>query len=205
VSDVYMCVSEGFDAVVSAEVFGCGSLLARALLVFPIGTLPPVRLLPARPRVLCSLFGCLDASSTDRLLGGADAVVSPVTFDVDVVGYCGEVILKGVGDGFPMTLGYGVPCVRAGHHCHAEALSEAGINTSPGLFGMDVKRLCVIVCVVYTFSDLGIVVLGHLKQIFTHSRDPCRDLSSTQDASTKRPTPTLLQSYRSTCVLTVQL
>jgi hypothetical protein len=71
--------------------------------------------------------------------------------------------LKGVGAGFPMTLGYGVPCVRAGHHCHAEALSEAGINTSPRLFGMDVKHLCVTVCVVYTFSDLGIVVLGHLK------------------------------------------
>jgi hypothetical protein len=136
------------------------------LLVFPLGTLPPVRLLPARPRVLCSLFGCLDASSTDRLLGGADAVVSPVTFDVAVVGYCGEVILKGVGAGFPMTLGSGAPCVRAGHHCHAEALSEAGINTSPRLFGMDVKHLCVTVCVVYTFSDLGIVVLGHLKRDF---------------------------------------
>ena len=136
------------------------------LLVFPLGTLPPVRLLPARPRVLCSLFGCLDGFSTDRLLGGADAVVSPVTFDVAVVGYCGEVILKGVGAGFPMTLGYGVPCVRAGHHCHAEALSEAGINTSPRLFGMDVKHLCVTVCVVYTFSDLGIEVYeGHRKDM----------------------------------------
>ena len=155
-----------YDDAYAASIFGRGSLLVRALLVFPLGTLPPVRLLPARPRVLCSLFGCLDASSTDRLLGGADAVVSPVAFDVAVVGYCGEVILKGVGAGFPMTLGYGVPCVRAGHHCHAEALSEAGINTSPRLFGMDVKHLCVTVCVVYTFSDLGIVVLGHLKPCF---------------------------------------
>ena len=87
--------------------------------------------------------------------GGAEAVVSPIIFDVPVAGYCGEVILKGVGAGFPATLGYGVPCVRAGHQCHAEALSKAGINTSPRFFGTDVKHLCVTVCVVYTFSDLG--------------------------------------------------
>jgi hypothetical protein len=102
----------------------------------------------------------------DRIRGGADAVVSPVAFDVAVVGYHGEVILKGGGAGFPMTCGCGVPCVRAGHHCYAEALSEASINSSPGSFGMDVRHLCVVVCVLNTFSDLDIVVLGHLKHLY---------------------------------------
>jgi hypothetical protein len=46
-----------FEAACAASVFGRGSLLVRVLLVFPLGTLSPVRLLPARPHVLCSLFG----------------------------------------------------------------------------------------------------------------------------------------------------
>ena len=154
-----------FDSTPLRAVVGFWPRLSprTGLLVFPLGTLPPVRLLPARPCVLCSLIGCFDASSMDRLHGGADAVASPAAFDVAVDGCHGEVILKGVGAGFPMTLGGGVPCVRAGHHRHAEALSEAGVNTSPRSLGMDVRHLCVYVCVVYTFSDLGIEVLGHPK------------------------------------------
>jgi hypothetical protein len=98
-------------------------------------------------------------------------VVSQAAFDVAVVGYHGGVIFKGGGAGFPMTCGCGVPCVRAGHHCYDEALSEASINSSPGSFGMGVRHLCVFVCVLNTFSDLGIVVLGHLKiKIRTSSR-----------------------------------
>ena len=83
---------------------------------------------------------------------GAQAVVSPVIFDVPVAGYCGEVNLKGVGDGFPATLGYGVPCVRAGHQCHAEALSKAGINTSPVGFLERMLSIYVLLFVLYIHS-----------------------------------------------------
>ena len=109
------------------------------LLVFPLGTLPPVQAFcPPVPAFLCVL--CLVPSCswgpTRGLVFDEPAVGSSDRCRSGVVLYIVKIVRKGVGAGFePMTCNRGVLRFRASRQCCTEAMSEVSFNSSPRLFG----------------------------------------------------------------------
>ena len=131
--------------------------------MFPLGTLPPVRLF-ARPSRRSSVFLCWFSRMEPTRAAGGVNLAGMWWRSVGVL--CIEVVWKGGGAGFePMTCSVEVLRFRASHQCCTEAMSEVGCNSSPILLGklLDIMKLLCIEC---KFSDLGtIVILGRLERM----------------------------------------
>ena len=142
------------------------------LLVFPLGTLPPVRLfaIAQSPSFLC--VSVLVLSYGAYSCSGGVNLAGMWWWSVGVL--CIEVVWKGGGAGFePMTCSVEVLRFRASHQCCTEAMSEVGCNSSPILLGklLDIIKLLCIEC---KFSDLGtIVILGRLESYTLRARAYC--------------------------------
>ena len=122
------------------------------LLVFPLGTLPPVRLF-ARPSRRSSVVLCWFSRMDPTRAAGVN-LAGMWWWSVGVL--CIEVVWKGGGAGFePMTCSVEVLRFRASHQCCTEAMSEVGCNSSPILTWKIISN-CEVLCYNECFSDHGI-------------------------------------------------